>query len=82
MNISIFYEKKEKYKTIRDLTYHIGNVGVDLEKTKENVLDIDIEKYTYDDAKYIRKEMQINGEDLYLLCIYINVFEKDNKELE
>ena len=29
MNISIFYEKKDKYKTIRDLTYHIGNVGVD-----------------------------------------------------
>ena len=82
MNISIFYEKKEKYKTIRDLTYHIGNVGVDLEKTKENVQDIDIEKYTYDDAKYIRKEMQINGEDLYLLCIYINVFAENIKELE
>ena len=25
MNISIFYEKQDSYKTIRDLTYHIGN---------------------------------------------------------
>lgn len=26
MNISIFYEKQDSYKTIRELTYHIGNV--------------------------------------------------------
>ncbi len=82
MNISIFYEKKDKYKAIRDLTYHIGNVGVDIKNTKENVQDIDIAKFTYDDAKYIRKEMQINNEDLYLLYIYINVFSEDSKELE
>lgn len=82
MNISIFYEKKDKYKTIRDLTYHIGNVGVDLKNTKENVQDIDIAKYTYDDAKYIRKEMQINNEDLYLLYIYITIYAENEKELE
>lgn len=27
MNISIFYEKQDSYKIIKDLTYHIGNVG-------------------------------------------------------
>ena len=27
MNISVFYEKQDPYKTIKDLTYHIGNVG-------------------------------------------------------
>ena len=42
MNISIFYEKKDKYKTIRELTYHIGNVGVDIKESKQNVQDIDI----------------------------------------
>ena len=29
INISIFYEKQDPYKTIRNLTYHIRNVGVD-----------------------------------------------------
>ena len=82
MNLSIFYEKKDKYKTIRDLTYHIGNVGVDLKTIKENTQDIDIAKYSYDDAKYIRKEMQINNEDLYLLYIYIDVYAESEKELE
>ena len=30
MNISMFYEKQDSYKTIKDLTYHIGNVGVEI----------------------------------------------------
>ena len=82
MNISIFYEKKDKYKTIRELTYHIGNVGVDIKNSKETMQDIDIAQYSYDDAKYIRKEMQINNEDLYLLYIYITILADNPNELE
>jgi len=36
MNISIFYEKQNSYKTIKDLTYHIGNVGVELKDKNQN----------------------------------------------
>lgn len=82
MNISIFYEKQDSYKTIKDLTYHIGNVGVELKEANENRQDIDIAAFTYNDAKYIRKEMQVNNEDLYFLYIYINLYSQDIKELE
>jgi len=82
MNISIFYEKQDTYKTIKDLTYHIGNVGVELKEKNQNRQDIDIAAFTYNDAKYIRKEMQINNEDIYFLYIYINVYSEDIKELE
>ena len=82
MNISIFYEKQNQIKTIRDLTYHIGNVGVDIHGNVQNRQDIDIAVYTYNDAKYIRKEMQVNNEDLYFLYIYIDVYSEDTKELE
>lgn len=82
MNISIFYEKQDSYKTIKDLTYHIGNVGVELKESNQNRQDIDIASYTYNDAKYIRKEMQVNNEDLYFLYIYINVYSDNIKELE
>ncbi len=82
LNISIFYEKQDVYKTIRDLTYHIGNVGVDLKNNNQNRQDIDIAAFTYNDAKYIRKEMQINNEDLYFLYIYITTFSSNIKELE
>ena len=82
MNISIFYEKQDQYNTIKDLTYHIGNVGVDIKGKNQNREDIDIAIYTYNDAKYIRKEMQVNGEDLYYLYIYIEIFSDNIKDLE
>ena len=82
MNLSIFYEKQNQYKTIKDLTYHIGNVGVDIQENNKNREDIDIAIYTYNDAKYIRKEMQVNNEDLYFLYIYVNIFAENIKDLE
>lgn len=82
MNISIFYEKQDSYKTIKDLTYHIGNVGVELKDKNQNREDIDIAAFTYNDAKYIRKEIQVNNEDIYFLYIYINIYAEDINKLE
>ena len=82
MNISIFYEKQDSYKTIKELTYHIGNVGVELKESNANRQDIDIAAFTYNDAKYIRKEMQLSNEDLYFLYLYIIIYDKEQKKLE
>lgn len=82
INISLFYEKLNTYKIIKDLTYHIGNVGVDLQNYSESRQDIDIAAFTYNDAKYIRKEIQLNNEDLYYIYIYINLFSQNKKDLE
>lgn len=82
INISIFYEKQDTYKTIKDLTYHIGNIGVELKDNNQNRQDIDIAAFSYNDAKYIRKEMQINNEEMYYMYIYLTVFSKDKNELE
>ena len=81
MNISIFYEKQDTYKTIRDLTYNIGNVGVNIKEKDAGRQDIEIATFTYNDAKYIRKEMQINNEELYFLYIYIIIYSKEISEL-
>ena len=80
--ISIYYEKQDTYKVIKDLTYNIGNVGVNLESIGKSRQDVDIAAFTYNDAKYIRKEMQINSEQLYFIYTYITTFSKDKKELE
>ena len=84
MNIilSIFYEKQDTYKTIKDLTYFIGNSAVDLKDSNENREDIELASFSYNDAKYIRKQMQINNEDLYFLSMYIMVFGNSEKELD
>ena len=82
MNISVFYEKQDPYKIIKDLTYHIGNVGVELKESNQNRQDIDIAAFTYNDAKYIRKEIQVNNEDIYFLYIYIDLYSENIKDLE
>ena len=64
MNISIFYELQDNYKVIRDLTYHITNVGVNLKDGNQNRQDIDIAAFTYNDAKYIRKEIQKKKQEI------------------
>lgn len=82
VNISIFYEKQDAYKTIKDLTYAIGNTGVDLKFGNANKEDIDLAAFSYNDAKYIRKEMQVNNENLYYLYTYCIVIANDEKELQ
>ena len=82
MNISIFYEKCDTSKIIKELAYNIGNVGVELKQSGENRVDSDIAAFTYNDAKYIRKEIQINNEEVYFLYIYLTLFSKEQKELE
>ena len=80
--VSIFYEKQYSYKVIKDLTYNIGNVSVDLEKISSGRQDAEIAAFTYNDAKYIRREMQINNEEMYFIYTYVTVFEKNKKDLE
>ena len=82
MNISIFYEKQDTYKTIRDLTYNIGNVGANIKDINSSRQDMEIVAFTYNDAKYIRKEIQINNEELYFLYIYVNIYSVNIQELE
>ena len=82
INISMYYEKQDTYKAIRELTYHIGNTGVDLKEKGEGNQDIDIIAFTHNDAKYIRKEMQINNQELYYLYIYVTVYSTNKEELE
>ncbi len=82
INISIFYEKQDSYKAIKDLTYAIGNTGVDLKFGNTNKEDIDLAAFSYNDAKYIRKEIQVNNEDLFYLYTYCIVIANNEKELQ
>ncbi len=77
IRMSIFYEKKDTYKTIKELTYNIGNMASEKKETEE----IDLIAYTKDDARYIRREMQINNEELYNLYTYIIVYAEEVNKL-
>ena len=82
MNISIFFEKQDSYKKIRELTYHIANLGAEVKTTDGKNQDIDIAISTIEDAKYIRNQMQINKEEMYYIFFYICVWADNKEELE
>ncbi len=82
MKISIFYEKQDTYKAIKSLTYFIGNNALEINSKNQNRQDIDLAAFSYNDAKYIRKEIQINNEDLYFLYTYIELYCDSLQELE
>ena len=80
--ISIFYEKQNSYETIKDLTYYISNAGANIKTSAKNQIDIDLMNTSYENAKYIKKELQVENNDLYYLNIYILTFGYTESELE
>ena len=82
LHLSMFYEKKNAYEVIKELTYNIGSTGANIKTTNENQSDIDIMGSSYEDAKYIRKQLQLGGEDFYYLYTYIVVYANSKEELE
>lgn len=74
LQISMFYEKQSTSEVIKKITFNIGNTGAELKDSKNNQNDLEIMSTSYNDAKYIRKQLQIANEELYYLYIYISVY--------
>ena len=80
--ISIYIEKNNQYKIIKEIARNIGNTTVDLEKINNSRIDIDIAKSSLEDAQYIRKEMQLNNQQLLYFYTYITTYSKKKEELK
>lgn len=82
LQLSIFYEKQNTSEVIKKITYHIGNTGSEIKNSNENQSDSELMCEAYNDGKYIRRQLQLNGEELYYLYIYISIYGYSEKELE
>lgn len=80
-NIAMFYEPINKYDVIKKLTYHLGNVNSEIVSSSSNKEDYEYLNITYNDAKEIRKELQINNESIYNFYLYITVYNEDLQKL-
>lgn len=80
--IAIYIEKNNQYKIIKEIAKNIGNTTVDLEKINNSRIDIDIAKSSLEDAKYIRREMQLNNQQLLYFYTYITTYSKNKEELK
>lgn len=77
-HISIFLKKQDKYKEIKDITNYIGVTEVDKDESYE---DIDIITGITEDARYIRRKLQIDSEELFGLTMYVKLSSHNEKDL-
>ena len=82
VQVAMYYEKKSSYDVIKELTYNIGSAGATIKTSGENQQDIEILGNTYNDAKYIRKQLQVGEEELFYLTIYIGTYAESVEALE
>lgn len=82
LQMNVKYEKLNKYKTIKEITYYIGNSGATLRDIGENRQDVDLVAYSYNDAKYIRRKLQTTNEEIYYIYTYITIIEKNLEKLK
>ena len=80
INISIFYERQDSNKAIKELTYLIGNNNIEI--TEKQNAQTELVAFSNNDAKYIRRQIQLENEELYFLYIYIVIYDKNIIELE
>lgn len=82
LQISIYYEKQPTSEIIKKITYSIGNTGAELKSSSDNQTDTEVMSTAYSDAKEIRKQLQVSGEELYYFYIYISVYSDSEESLE
>lgn len=80
-DISIYIQKQETYDVLKKISYQISNLRSELKDTRKNQLDLDIMEITTKDAKNLRREIQINNEEIFKINFQITFFHKDLENL-
>lgn len=80
-DMSIFIKKQDNMKILKDLTYYISSSSSEIKTSNSNQIDIDLMSKVKDDAKELRKQIQINEQEIFFINILITFYSEDKKLL-
>ncbi len=80
-DMSMYIQKQDTANILKQLSYSISSSGTELKTANENQLDIDILDRLKEDAKRLRRDIQLNNEEVYYLNIYITLYDTDKQNL-
>lgn len=80
-DISIFLQKQDIMKVLKDLTYYISSSSAEISTINKNQVDIDILNKSREDAKNLRREIQINSEEVYNVCFFVTLYSNSKVEI-
>lgn len=79
--MSIYIQKQDTYKILKELTYSISTSKSEIKTSKAAQMDIDIITKLQDDASFLRKEIQINNQEIFYINFILTFYSNDNNEL-
>lgn len=79
-DMSIYIKKQDTSKILKELTYSISSTNTELKSNNKNQIDIDILDSVTKDARELRKEIQVNNEEVFYVSIIV-CFYSNSKEL-
>lgn len=80
-DMSIYIRKQDNMKVLKELTYYISSSSSEIKTINKNQIDIDILGQVKEDAKNLRKEIQINEQEIFSVNFLITFYNSDKKIL-
>lgn len=80
-DISIFLQKQDIMKVLKDLTYYISSYSAEISTINKNQVDIDVLDKSRENAKNLRREIQINNEEVYNVSCIITLYSNSKNDI-
>ena len=80
-DIAMYIKKQDTEKILKELTYKISSSNAEIKTVNNNQIDIDIINNVKSDAINLRKEIQINNQEVFNLNLIITFYSNNFKEL-
>lgn len=81
MDISIEIEKQDTLNILKKISYQITNLNSEFKLIKSNQIDLDILEISKHDAKELRKDIQVNNEEVFKISFSFTFFHEDLNQL-
>lgn len=81
-DMALDIKKQDTMEVLKQITYNIGSSTSEIKTSNSNQLDIEILNKVKEDAKTLRKKIQIDNEEVFYINIIITFFSNKIEELE
>lgn len=79
--MSVYIKKQDTYKILRELTNSISISKSEIKTAKGSQVDIDVIEKSQDDAAMLRKEIQINNQEIFYINFILTFYSDRDDEL-
>lgn len=80
-DLSMYISKLDTIKVLKNISYNISNSKAEIKTTDESRIDADILNKQESDLKNLRRDIQINNEEVFKFNLVITFYAYEEKEL-